>query len=137
MKNRNLGIAPAALGRPAQLRADGIRIQDLIQLGRALAEGDTRSMQLLDALEDLGKLAESGRRDGDLIDAIGDVVTLGGLDAAVMDLTPSDVGQLAVEAWEALPAAPVDAPAAPQPDPDWVKHTKPTGVPQQQDRRAS
>lgn len=105
MTNLNIGITPAALGRPARLRADGIRMQDLVQLGRALAEGDDRARRLIDALEDLGRLAETDRRDGELDAALDDVAALAGLDDAVMDLTNADVEQLAEQAEEALDAA--------------------------------
>jgi hypothetical protein len=97
VKNLDLRITPPAIGRPAQLLAEGILTKALIQLGRALAEGDERATHLSNALEDLGKISYDPR-DGELNAALDDVATLARLDAAVMDLTPGDVRQLADEA---------------------------------------
>lgn len=133
--NAQLRVTRAAMGRLAQLRADGIRTADLVQLGRVLAAGDDRSRDLLDALEGLGRIADDAY-EGEISAAVADIETHAGLQAAVMDLTPGDVGQLAAEAWAALPPAAADEPAAPKPSPDWVRHTEPT-MQQQRDRRAS
>jgi hypothetical protein len=108
--NLNLGITAPALGRPPRLRADEIRVQDLLQLGRILAEGDDRARLLIDALEDLGRLAGADRRDGELDAALDDVAALAGLHGAEMDLTPGDVEQLAEQAAAAV--APVLRPVA-------------------------
>jgi hypothetical protein len=103
--NLDLRITAATAASPARLRADGILRAALIQLGRALAEGDTGAVALLDALEDLGKVADGLRREGELDAALDDVAALAHLDAAEMDLTPADVEQLAAEAAAALPKA--------------------------------
>lgn len=102
MTNLNLGITPPKLGRPARLRADGIRVQDLIQIGRVLAEGDDRARLLINALEDLGRIAEDPR-DGELDAALDDVAELARLNDAVIDLSPEDVRQLAEQADVSLP----------------------------------
>ncbi|MEE4540946.1 hypothetical protein V2S66_03060 [Streptomyces sp. V4-01] len=135
MTNLNLGITPGALGRRPQLRADQIRRDSLTMLAAALADGEDNELQnALDALVDAKKRGVSA---GEIALLLDDIEDLAGMGQAVMDLTPSDVGQLAEEAWAALPAAPVDAPTAPQPQPDWVKYTTPRGVRQQRDRRWS
>lgn len=121
MINANLGITPATAASPARLRADGIQAATLIRLGRALAAGDTGARDLLDALEDLGRVADGITRDGELAAALSDVATYARLDAAVMDLAPGDVQQLARQAAAALPETPAT-----------VHH-----LPAQQDRRAS
>jgi hypothetical protein len=102
--NKNLAITAATAASPARLRADGIQTAALIQLGRALAAGDTRARDLLDALEDLGKVADGIARDGELDAALDDVRTYARLDAAVMDLTTADVEQLSAQSWAALPS---------------------------------
>lgn len=119
--NLNLGITPGASGRPARLRADAIQHAALIAIGRAFAEGDTRSTHLLDALEDLGRLAVADPRDGELDDALADVATLAHLDDAVMDLSRADVEQLADDAVHAVAVAAGSV----------------VPLPTQQDRRAS
>jgi hypothetical protein len=102
--NLTIGITPPALGRPARLRADAIQRAVLVQLARAIAEGDQRAVHLIDALEDLGRLAAGEPRDGELDDALDDVAALASLGAAEMPLSPADVRQLAEQAQAALPA---------------------------------
>jgi hypothetical protein len=99
--NLTIGITAPAIGRPTRLRADGIRVKDLMQLGRTLAEGDDRARRLIDALEHLGQISHDPA-EGELDWALGEVATLANLDAAEMDLTPADVEQLAGQAEEAL-----------------------------------
>lgn len=106
MTNLTIGITPPTAASSARLRADQIQRDTLLQLARVLAEGDTTAVQLLDALEDLGKLAQADRRDGELDDALDDVASLARLDDAVMDLSRADVQQLAEQATAALPAGP-------------------------------
>lgn len=120
MIDLTVGVTPATAASPARLRADAIQRETLIQIGRILAEGDTGARDLIDALEDLGRLAVADRRDGELDAALDDVATYAHLDAAVMPLTREDVQQLADQAQAALPQAAT------------VVH-----LPQQQDRRAS
>lgn len=103
MTNAQIGITSATAASHARLRADGIRVADLIRIGRALAEGDTNAVQLLDALEDLGKVADGAYREGALDAALDDVATYARLDDAVMDLSVADVRQLAEQANAALP----------------------------------
>lgn len=115
MTNAQIGITPATAASPARLRADRIQTDTLIQLARIIAEGDAGSVALLDALEDLGKLAEANRRDGEIDAALDDVASLARLDAAVMDLSAADVRQLATEAQDALPTPTVvHLPAQPE-----------------------
>lgn len=104
MTNENLTIAPATAASSARLRAVGIRTADLIQIGRIFAEGDDRTRLLINALEDLGTIANGTAREGELDAALEDVAELARLDDAAMDLTPSDVRQLAEQANAALPA---------------------------------
>jgi hypothetical protein len=135
MKNLQLGIAPPALARPARLRADRIRRDSLTMLAAALAEAEDNELQnALDALVDAKKHGAGVGEIGLLLDDIEDLADMG---QAAMDLTAGEVGQLAAEAWAALPPAVADSPAAPQPEPDWVQYTRPTGQPKQRDRRAS
>lgn len=103
MTNETVGITAATAASPARLRADAIQRATLIQLGRMLAEGDANAVALYDALEDLGRLAGSDRRDGELDAALDDVATYAALDAAVMDLSPADARQLFEQAARALP----------------------------------
>lgn len=103
MPNLTVGIMPAAVGRPARLRADRIQTAVLIAVGRALAEGDDQARRLLDALEDLGRVAQDPA-PGELDGALDDVATLANLDTPRMDLTPGDVRQLFEQAARALPA---------------------------------
>lgn len=93
MINKNLGITPRTAAGPARLRADGIQIATLVQLGRMLAEGDDGARRLIDALEDLGRVSLDAA-EGELDDALDDVRALARLDAAVMVLTDADVRQL-------------------------------------------
>jgi hypothetical protein len=135
MKNLQLGIAPPALARPARLRADRIRRDSLTMLAAALADAEDNELQnALDALIDAKKHDAPAEDIGLLVQDIEDLADMG---QAAMDLTPSEVGQLAAEAWAALPPAVADSPTAPQPEPGWLKHTRPTGLPKQQDRRRS
>jgi hypothetical protein len=116
--NLTIGITPRTASSPARLRADQIQTAALIQVGRMLAEGDDGARRLIDALEHLG-MVSADAAEGELDDALGDVRSLGRLDAAVMDLTDADVHQLADEAAQAVAPAPV------------------VHLPRQQDRRAS
>jgi hypothetical protein len=102
--NKNLGVTPPALARPARLRADQIRVNDLVQLGRALAAGDDRARLLLDALEDLGQIADTAR-EGELDATVQDIETYARLDRAEMDLTDGDVRQLLRQSAHAANAA--------------------------------
>lgn len=97
MTNAQLAITPRTAASQATLRADAIQTATLIQLGRMIAEGDDGARLLIDALEDLGRVSLDAR-EGELGDALNDVLTLGRLDAAVMDLSDADVHQLADEA---------------------------------------
>lgn len=106
MINADLEITPPAIGRPARLRAEAIARAILIQIGRTLAESDDRSRDLIEALEDLGQIADGILRDGSLDGALDDVATLANLDAPEMDLSTADVQQLAAQATSAL-AGPV------------------------------
>ena len=134
MKNLNLSILAGAIGRPARLRADRIRRDTLVQLAAALANDPfNHVLNALDALADAGPDAP----DNEIDDLVGDIQSTARMQPAAMDLTPGDLGQLAEEAWAALPPAVADAPAAPRPRPEWVRHTEPTRLPQQRDRRAS
>lgn len=105
MKNLNIGITPATAASRAKLLAKGIQDDTLIQLGRIIAEGDTNARDLIDALEDLGTVANGTARDGELDKALDDVRHHGHLDDPVMDLSPGDVQQLADQATAALPTA--------------------------------
>lgn len=100
--NASIGITPAAIGRPARLRADGIQTAALVQLGRILAEGDDGARRLVDALEYLGTVANGTAREGELEAALDDVAALGHLDTAHVDLSAGDVRQLATEAAHAV-----------------------------------
>lgn len=102
MINADIGIIAATAASPAQLKATGILTAALIQIGRTLAEGDDGARLLIDALEDLGNVANGNRRDGQLDRALNDVASLAHLDTAVMDLTAGDVRQLAGEAAHAV-----------------------------------
>lgn len=97
MINAQIGIVAKTAASPARLRADGIQIAALIQLGRMLAEGDDGARLLIDALEDLGRVSRDAA-DGELGKALDDVRELGRLDGAVMDLSDADVHQLADDA---------------------------------------
>lgn len=135
MTNLNLRITPGAVGRRPQLRADRIRRDGLTMLAAALAEAEDNELQnALDALVDAKKRGAGAGEIGLLLDDIEDLADMG---QAAMDLTAGEVGQLAAEAWAALPPAVADSPAAPQPEPDWVQYTRPTSLPEQQDRRRS
>lgn len=118
MTNKTLGITPRTAASPARLRADGIQIATLVQLGRQLAEGDDGARRLIDALEHLGTVSADAA-EGELNDALDDVKALGHLDDAVMVLSPADVQQLADEAARAVAPSPV------------------VHLPRPQDRRAS
>ncbi|MEC3993962.1 hypothetical protein VSR01_10575 [Actinacidiphila sp. DG2A-62] len=131
MKNLTIGITPAAVGRPARLRADQIRRDTLTMLAAALAEDADNSLR--NALDELIDAAKQDAPAEDISLLVQDIEDLADMGQAAMNLTAAEVGQLAAEAWQALPVAPADSPTAPQPRPDWVRFTEPT----QQSRRAS
>lgn len=103
MENKNLGITRGTAASAPKLLARGIQADTLIQLGRVLAAGDDRARDLLEALEDLGRVADGAYREGSLDDALGDVAELGRLDSAEINLSDADVQQLAAQATAALP----------------------------------
>ena len=121
MINTQIGITQPTAAGPARLKATGVLTAALIQIGRTLAEGDDGARLLIDALEDLGQLATSNRRDGELDAALDDVAELAHLDDAVMDLTAADVRQLFEQAARAVAIAGGSV----------------IPVPEQRDRRAS
>lgn len=130
MTNLALRILPGKFLFRPQLRADRIRRDTLVQLAAALREDhDNHVRNALDALIDATKHDLS---DNEIDDLVGDIEATGHMEPAAMDLSDGDVGQLAVEAWAALPAAVPDAPSAPVPQPNWIPFTEP-----QQDRRWS
>lgn len=104
MSTTQIGITQPTKASPARLRADGIQVATLIQIGRMLAEGDDGSRRLINALEDLGAVSHDAR-DGELDGALDDVATLARLDAAVIDLSPADLQQLCDEALHAVAIA--------------------------------
>lgn len=105
MINADIGITVATAASPAQLKATGILTTALIQIGRTLAEGDDGARLLIDALEDLGTVANGNVREGRLDRALDDVASLAHLDDAVMDLTAGDVRQLFEQAARAVAIA--------------------------------
>lgn len=104
MTNAQIEIIARTAASLPKLRADGIRFADLIQIGRIIAAGDDGSRHLIEALEDLGKVADGAYREGALDAALDDVATYARFDdRAVMDLSDADVRQLAEQATAALP----------------------------------
>lgn len=98
-----MGITPAALARPARLRADRIRRDTLTTLAAALVEDDDSSVQnALDALVDAVK---HDAPDHEIDELCADIEDLADMGRASVPLTEADVRQLAAQATAALPAA--------------------------------
>lgn len=133
--NAQLRVIPATTTTDAQLLARSIRRDTLTMLAAALAEDHNSKVQnVLDALIDA--MAHDAAPDEiDLM--VQDMEDVADMGRAVMDLSPGDVGQLATEAWAALPPAADDEPAPPAPRPDWVRFTEPTRLPQQRNGEAA
>lgn len=119
MTNLNLRILARTITRPATLRADVIRRDTLTMLCAALREDPDNDVQ--NALDALTDAMGHDLRDVEIDALVGDIETAARMDTAQMDLTDSDVQQLATEA--AL-AAQVAAGSV-------------ISLPQQQDRRRS
>ncbi|WP_433893073.1 hypothetical protein [Streptomyces sp. CA-111067] len=119
MINKNIGVTPRTAASPARLRADRIRRDTLTMLAAALA--DDHENDVLNALDELIDAVAHNAPDVQINALVGDIEDVADMGRAAMDLTASDVSQLADEAMHAhaIGAGSVVA------------------LPQQQDRRAS
>lgn len=96
MTNLNLRVIAAAIGRPAQLRADRIRRDTLTQLAAALRTDD--DSELRNALDALTDAMGHDVTDHEIDALVADIEDLARMDQAAMDLSPGDVRQIAAEA---------------------------------------
>jgi hypothetical protein len=117
--NQNIAITPAALGRPARLRADRIRRDTLTMLAAALREDDDNSVR--NALDELIDATGHDTSDDEIDALVADVEDLAGMGRAEMALSRADVEQLADDAVHAVAVAAGSV----------------VPLPTQQDRRAS
>lgn len=83
-------------GLTPYLRAWPIADAPVLAIARALH--DDPQNHLLDALLELGRVASANHRDGEIDDLINDVETLADIKPAELDLTRTDLDQLAREA---------------------------------------
>lgn len=100
MTNLDVQVLRGTTTSPAQLLARPIRHADLVQLARVLAAGDDQSTRLLNALEDLGTIADNAY-EGELDAAVQDIEAIANLGQAVCDLTDADLGQIEFQAAKA------------------------------------
>lgn len=100
MTNLDIQVLSGTTTSPAQLIAKPIRHADLVQLARVIAAGDDQSTRLLNALEDLGAIADNAY-DSEVDAAVQDIETIANLGQAVCNLTDNDLGQLEFQAAKA------------------------------------